>query len=304
MTSDPYEVLGVEKTASATELEKAYRRLAKTLHPDFNPGNKTAEAKFNEISSAYNLLNDPVKRARFDRGEIDAQGTEKPRRRTSRRTNGGPNYADNAEFCGFGEFDTEDILSELFGATRGGRARRGGNVHYELTVDFLDAVNGGKRTLITPDDTSVDVIIPAGIRDGQVLRLHGKGNAGTHGAGDAIIEVHVAPHPFFQRDGNDIRLELPISFKEAVLGGKIKVPTPGGPVTVTLPKWANTGRVLRLKGKGVPGSGAIRGDAYITLRIVLPEKPDPALEKFAVAWHPGNPDNPRKKMCLEDPLRS
>jgi DnaJ-class molecular chaperone len=298
LTGDPYEALGVKKDASAGELQKAYRRLAKKFHPDLNPGNKKAEERFKEVSAAYDFLSDPGKRARFDRGEIDANGAERPRQRTYRRAANGDtsDYAGGSGFAGFEGFDGEDIFAEMFRSAQSGRARRGRDVRYEFELDFLDAVNGAKRSLQLPDGSTIDVTIPPGVRDGQVLRLRGKGAPGAHGTGDALIELRIAPHPLFRRDGNDIRLELPISLKEAVLGGKIKVPTPSGAVTVTVPKFTNTGKVLRLKGKGVPGPGGSRGDEYVTLKVVLPEKPDPKLEKFVAGWDPNSSELPRKRM--------
>ncbi len=300
MTGDPYEALGVKKNASADELQKAYRRLAKKFHPDLNPENKKAEQQFKEVAAAYELLSDPEKRARFDLGEIDAHGAERPRRRNYRGANGdASDYASGPGFAGFAGFDGEDIFAEMFRSARSGGARRGRDVRYELELDFLDAVNGAKRSLRLPDGSTIDVTIPPGVRDGQVLRLRGKGTPGAHGAGDALIELRVAPHPFFRREGNDIRLEVPISLKEAVLGGKIKVPTPSGAATVTVPKHTNTGKVLRLKGNGVPGPGGSRGDQYVTLKVVLPEKPDSKLDEFVAGWNPSSSERPRKRMGVD-----
>jgi DnaJ-class molecular chaperone len=299
--ADPYDLLGVARDASQADVQKAYRRLAKKLHPDLNPGDKDAQRKFQEISAAYDILGDEKKRVRFDRGEIDASGSEQLRRRYYRdfaQAGAGSQRYENAE--GFADFgDADDILSAFF--SRGGRRGfrpRGDDRRYRLDVDFLDAVNGGARRITLPDGSSLDVVIPPGTRDGQTLRLAGKGEASADGgeAGDALIEVSVHPHPFFKRDGADIRLELPISLTEAVLGGKVTAPTPTGPVTTTIPKGSNTGRILRLKGRGVPGRGGKRGDEYLTLRVMLPEPPDAELHAFVTGWSAGRAQNPRQKM--------
>jgi DnaJ-class molecular chaperone len=302
LAADPYTTLDVKKDATQDEIQKAYRRLAKKLHPDLNPGNKVAEEKFKEVSAAYDLLGDPDKRARFDRGEIDESGTERPRQQYYRDfadQDGWSAYTNNSGFSDFGDYaGTEDILSEIFGRQgRTARRRRGQDVRYHLDLSFLDAVNGGKQSIVLPDGTTLEVNIPPGTRDGQILRLRGKGRpaAGDGQPGDALIEISVKPHPYFTRKGDDIYLDLPISLKEAVLGAKIKVPTPGGAVTVAVPKWSNTGRVLRLKGRGVPRSDGSKGDEYVTLKLMLPQKPDPKLEAFVAEWQPVE-DSPRQFM--------
>jgi len=285
LAADPYKVLGVDRDASQDVIQKAYRRLAKKLHPDLNPGNKQAEEQFKEVSAAYDLLGDADKRARYDRGEIDASGAERPQQRFYRDfADGGSQYTSDA---GFADFATDDVLSQIFG--REGRAAfrmRGADLHYRLVLDFLDAINGGKQQITLPDGSVLDVRIPAGTHDGQILRLRGKGRPGSGDGppGDALVEVDVRPHKVFTRKGDDIHIDLPISLSEAVLGGKVKVPTPTGPVTMTVPKWSNTGTVLRLKGKGVPRVDGSKGDEFVTLRIMLPEKPDPELEKFVAQW--------------------
>jgi DnaJ-class molecular chaperone len=300
LAGDPYATLGVKKDASQADLQKAYRRLAKKHHPDLNPGNSSAEEKFKEITAAYDLLSDPEKRAKFDRGEIDASGTERPRQRYYRDfadQGDWSGYTTSSGFADFGDFtSSEDILSEIFGRSTRAR-RRGQDVRYHLDLSFLDAINGGRQSLTLPDGSNLDVNIPPGTRDGQTLRLKGKGRsaAGAGPPGDALIEVSVLPHPYFTRKGDDIYVDLPISIKEAVLGAKVAVPTPGGTITATVPKWSNTGRVLRLRGRGVPRPDGSKGDEYVTLKIMLPNKPDPELERFVARWHPAE-QSPRQSM--------
>ena len=298
MPADPYQTLGVKKNASQEEIQKAYRQLAKKHHPDLNPGNKQAEEKFKEVSAAYDLLGDADKRARFDRGEIDEQGTERPRQRFYRDfADASHAYANDAGFADFA--GAEDIFSQFF--NREGRANirmRGSDVRYSLPLDFLDAINGGKRQIALPDGSTLDVTIPPGTRDGQILRLRGKGRPGVNGgpAGDALIEIEVLPHRVFTLKDDDIHAELPISLREAVLGGKVKAPTPSGSVAVTVPKWSNTGTVLRLKGKGAPRPDGSKADEFLTLKVMLPEKPDPELEKFAAQWRPAKVGGARETM--------
>ncbi|HVZ04995.1 DnaJ C-terminal domain-containing protein [Hyphomicrobium sp.] len=290
MSDDPYKVLGVSKDASQDDIQKAYRKLAKKLHPDLNPGNKAAEDEFKKVSGAYDVLGDADKRARYDRGEIDASGAERPQREYYRNyagTQADP-YATNEGFSDFSGDD--DIFSSIF--RRGARSNvrmRGQDMHYRLELDFLDAVNGGMKQLTLPDGSVLEVSIPAGTRDGQTLRLRGKGGPGLNGGspGDALIEIGIRPHPVFTRKGDDIHVDLQLPLADAVLGGKINVPTIGGSVTMTVPKWSNTGRVLRLKGKGIRRADGANGDEYVTLKIVLPEKPDPDLEKLIRDWQLG-----------------
>lgn len=300
-SADPYGVLGVGRDASPKDIQRAYRRLAKQWHPDVNSDDADAKSKFQEISSAYELLRNDETRARYDRGEIDASGAEKPRYRNA------PNGADTNPFAsddwraaGYAGFDDPDDLFSTIFSRRGGRSfrTRGMDVSYQLEVDFLDAVNGTARRVILPNGTALDVKIPPGTRDGQMLRLLGKGEPGAEGGppGNALVRVAVRPHPYFVRDGNDIRLDLPISLTEAVLGARIAVPTPTGPVMMTLKPGANTGQTRRLKGKGVPAREGRRGDEYITLKVMLPDTPDPELQSFAEHWQAGKAYNPRRHM--------
>jgi DnaJ-class molecular chaperone len=301
MARDPYDVLGVKRDASQKEIQSAYRKLAKKLHPDLNPGDKEAEEKFKEISAAYAIVGDEEQRGRFDRGEIDASGAEPPPRNyyrdyASAERPGGP-YHNSGGFADFG--DADDVFASFFSRrARGQTTMQGQDRHYSMEVDFLDAVNGARKQITLPEGPALDVQIPAGTRDGQTLRLRGKGEPGFGGgpAGDALIDVKVRPHRFYVRDGDDIRFDVPISLREAVLGGKIRVPTPSGAVTVTLAPNSNTGKTLRLKGKGVAKRGGEHGDAYVTLKIVLPDQPDPALTAFATDWPAGEAHDPRKNM--------
>jgi DnaJ-class molecular chaperone len=254
-SGDPYETLGVKRDASQKDIQAAYRRRAKKLHPDLNPGNKQAEKDFKDLSAAYEILRDEEKRGRFDRGEIDAQGAEKPDRRYYRdfaeAGQGGGAYENGA---GFADLGGDDIFAEFFSRRGRGNFRvRGADVRYSMEIDFLEAVNGATRQVTLPDGQTLEIRIPPGARDEQTLRLRGKGGAGENGAeaGDALIDLHVRPHPFFRRDGDDIRLDLPISLSEAVLGGKIRVPTPAGPVVASVPENSSSGRTLRVEGKGL-----------------------------------------------------
>lgn len=298
MSDNPYAVLGVEPGASAEEIQKTYRRLAKKFHPDLNPGNQQAEEQFKRVSAAYDLLGDPEKRVRFDRGEIDASGAERAAQRFYRDfAAAGPDHP-YASSAGFDDFMDDDILSDLL--HRGGRTTvrmRGADVHYRLPLEFLEAVNGATKRVTLPDGGTLDITIPAGASDGQVLRLRGKGQPGFGGApaGDARVELEVRPHRLFRRDGDDIRLELPISLAEAVLGGKVEVPTPAGPVTMTVPKGSTTGKVLRLRGKGVPRADGSRGDMYVELQVMPPEN-DPELQAFVRNWSTARAYNPRRDM--------
>jgi DnaJ-class molecular chaperone len=300
---NPYEVLGVKKEASEAEIRAAYRKLAKQHHPDLNPGNKAAEARFKEIAGAHDLLSDQDKRARFDRGEIDASGAERPEPAYSRYrgfAEGAP--GERYEFHsaeGMAPEGADDLFAFFGRGGRGGTIRlRGSDVQYSLTVDFLTAIKGARQRLSLAPDRGLEVTIPAGVRDGQILRLAGQGGPGLNGGppGDALIEIHVAPHAFFRREGDDIHLDLPVSLAEAVLGAKVTVPTPSGPVSMTIPANANTGRVLRLRGKGAPRADGTLGDQYVTLKVMLPEGGDADLAKFLKDWAPKHPHDPRRGM--------
>jgi len=301
---DPYETLGVKRDATQAAIRAAYRKLAKKLHPDLNPGDAKAEDQFKAVTAAYDLLGDPNKRARFDAGEIDASGAERPQQRYYRDFQGSD--ADTHAYSSSGAYadfsDIGDLFGDLFSrrsAERGGAFRmRGGDARYQLAIDFLDAVNGATKRITLPDGSTLDVAIPPGTEDGQILRLRGKGGAGVSGgeAGDALIAVEIRPHPFFTRMGANIEVELPVTLAEAVLGGKLDVPTPSGPVRMSVPKGSNTGTRLRLKGKGAPLPGGGHGDEYVTLKVVLPEGHDEALEAFVRGWQAGQDQNPREHM--------
>jgi DnaJ-class molecular chaperone len=305
MADDPYSVLGVAKTASAADITKAYRKLAKKLHPDLNPGDKAAEEKFKKVTAAYDIVGDETKRARYDRGEIDASGQEKPQRRYYREYAGGEDgarYRSAAGFEDIGEFS--DLFGDLFGrggaaGARGGArfSMRGQDAQYRLEVDFLDAVKGTKTRITLPDGETLDVTIPAGVTDGQVLRLKGKGHPGLGEGepGDALVEISVKPHPVFKREGDDIIVEVPITFDEAVLGGKVEVPTIGGRVFATIPVGSNTGQTLRLKGRGIRSKSGT-GDQLVKLNVVMPERIDDELKDFAETWRKNHAYDPRRKL--------
>jgi DnaJ-class molecular chaperone len=325
---DPYEVLGVDRKASAGEIKNAYRRLAKKLHPDANKNDPKAATRFAELNAAHELLSDENKRKAFDRGEIDAEG--KPRFQGFEGFGGGrpgggfTGFGPDANFetfnfgpegftrttrrgrgGGFGGF--EDILKEAFGQTgRGARAGArsnfepndvgvGTDVHASLTVTLPDAARGVTERLRLPTGKDVDVKIPAGITNGQQIRLKGQGMPGQTGTGDVLITVSIAPHPVFTLEGADIRLDLPVTLYEAVLGAKVRVPTLDRAVEITIPPWTSSGRTFRLKGKGFPAKSG-RGDLFATVRIVLPDSSDSELEALMKKWQSGKPYDPRKTM--------
>jgi len=307
MAKDPYSILGVARDASDADIQKAFRRLAKKSHPDLFPGDKKAEDRFKELNAANDILGDPAKRARFDRGEIDASGTEvrqNPFAHAGRARGGaGPGGMGGGQ-QGFGFEDLSDLFGGMFRGGPGGRAGGGHpfggaaqpeGTRFSLEVDLPDAAVGAKKRITLPGGKSLDITIPAGISEGQTIRLKGQGGAGPGGtAGDALVEIKIRPHAMFKREGRDIHVELPIALGEAVLGGKIEVPTVHGPVTIAVPQGANTGSRLRLKGKGVAATKKeAAGDQYVTLKVMLPKTPDPELEEFVKAWSAKKPYNPR-----------
>src|SRR6516164_1123287 len=297
---DPYDVLGVSKTASAGEIKSAFRRQAKKLHPDANKHDPRAAARFAELNAAYEILGEADKRKAFDRGEIDAEG--KPRFQGFEGFGGrrGPGGGFGGGFSGFGGF--EDILKEAFGG-----AARSGGFHFEqedvgvgrditarLTITLPEAAKGTNKRVALPAGREVDVKIPAGLNDGQTIRLKGQGTAGAGGhAGDLLIVVSIAPHPLFTRTGADLRLELPITLYEAVLGAKVRVPTLEGAVELAIPPGTSSGRTFRLKGKGFPAKDG-KGDLLAAVRIVLPEDGDTELEELMRKWRKTKSYHPRK----------
>jgi DnaJ-class molecular chaperone len=310
MSDDPYKALGVAKDASQDEIKKAYRRLAKSLHPDLHPDDPGKQAEFQAVSAAYDLLRDAEKRRRFDAGEIDASGQERPRQRyyhhyasqdEGRRYDGGPHGGGYSSRFDHGDEDLSGLFSEMFGQRAGGAggtyreaSARGADLRYHLEVTFLDAVRGAKRRVTMPDGQPIELTVPAGVRDGQTLRLRGKGGPG-HGKGppgDAYVTIAVKPHPVFSRDGDDIVMDLPITFDEAVLGGKVDVPTISGSVSMTIPAGASSGRRLRLKGRGVR-HGKTTGDQVVRLKIVIPERIDDAMRDVAERWRKAVDFDPR-----------
>lgn len=293
--TDPYAVLGLPKTASADDVRKAFRGLAKKHHPDLNPGDAGAEARFKEISLANDLLSDPDKRRRFDAGEIDAAGQEMPPRgyyRDHAGSNGGRKY----DRAGAEEHfvDMGGVFADLFGERRGfgdrGPDMAGMPLSFSLAVPFLLAARGGKQRVTLPDGRDLDIAVPEGTSDRQTIRLKGQGMPGAGGApaGDAYVEIHVQPHAFFEPRDHDIHVELPVTPAEAVLGGKVATPTIGGIVMLNIPAGSNTGTSLRLKGRGLlDRKSRTRGDQYVKLKVVLPDKPDAALEEFLRTWEAG-----------------
>jgi DnaJ-class molecular chaperone len=318
---DPYEVLGVPRSASAAAIKSAYRKLAKKHHPDSNKNDPKASAKFSEINSANEILGDEDKRKQFDRGEIDAEG--KPRFQgfpgggggSGRASPGGGfesyNFRSGGGGSGFGGAGGfEDILNSMFGGAAQRGARHGGAHEFEvggigleldlnvsMAVSLEESVNGGEKRVRLPSGKELNVRIPAGVTAGQQIRLKGQGEtAAGHPPGDLLITISIAPHPFFKVEGNDIRLDLPITLYEAVLGAKIRVPTLGGAVDLSIPKNTSSGRTFRLKGKGLPKSGGARGDLFVITRIMLPDANDAELEALMQKWCDHHPYNPRSNL--------
>lgn len=301
---DPYELLGVARDASQADIKKAYRALAKKLHPDVNPGDESVEQRFKEVTAAYDLLSDEERRQQFDSGMIGADGSaQNPFHRHYRK-----DAAGGFDFGG-GGIDIDDLFSDLFGRGKRGRARqqhrarkpKGQDLTYTTTVSFLDAMRGGRQRVSLYSGKTLDVNLPPGTEDGQRLRMKGQGMPGPAGgvAGDAFVEVHVEAHPYMRREGLDIHLDLPVTLHEAVLGGKVKVPTIDGPVNATVPPNSSGGTTLRLKGRGImTPKGGRRGDQFVKLRIVLPESGDEELAEFLKGWALEDYD-PRKKLKLD-----
>jgi DnaJ-class molecular chaperone len=296
MAADPYTLLGVSRTATEADIKKAYRKLAKELHPDRNTDNPKAAEKFSQVTSAYDLLSDKDKRARFDRGEIDGDGNPAAPFGFG-SGGGGPQGGFRADFGGEQAGDFSDLFEGLFGGRgraggagggfAGGFGRRpqpkGANVAYRLTVPLTDAATLAPQRITLADGKTIDLKLPAGVESGTQMRLSGKGQPGPGGNGDAIVTIEIQPHRFFNRDGDDIRIDLPISLSEAVLGASVRVPTADGAVMLTVPKGSSSGKTLRLKGKGFHRKGGGRGDQLVTLMVDLPVDDD-ALVEFVQGW--------------------
>ncbi|HWE21775.1 MAG TPA: DnaJ C-terminal domain-containing protein [Hyphomicrobiaceae bacterium] len=303
MADDPYTVLGVPRSATEDDIRRAYRKLAKELHPDLNPANRaSAEERFKKVSAAYGVIGDPEKRRQYDRGEIDASG--EPRRGFRRPPGGGPFEGHPGGPRTPDDFSFGDIFTDLFGTMRGRGEPgspfgvRGRDARYSLDIDFLEAAQGAKKRVSLPDSGALDIAVPQGVVDGQVLRLKGRGAAGRRGAepGDALVEIRVRPHPYFKRVDDDISIDVPITIDEAALGAKIEVPTIAGRVQLTLPKATSSGRIFRLKGRGVHNvTTGHTGDQLVTVRIVLPDTVDDELSYFLSEWrqkHKYDPGRP------------
>ncbi len=307
MSNDPYKSLGLTKSATDAEIKKAYRKIARDSHPDLNPGDSKAEAKFKAASVAYDLLKDPKMRHRFDAGEIDASGAEKqPERKFYREyaEQPGHSYQSSHGYEDFG--DMSDVFADILrqrqaqSAHGAGFDARGADARYMLEVDFLAAVKGGKKRITLPSGDNLEVKIPEGTVDGQTIRLRGKGGEGYgKGArGDAYVTINVQDHKIFTREGDDILITLPITIDEAVLGGKVAAPTIGGSVNLTIPKGASSGQTLRLKGRGVKRAGKVAGDQRVELRIVMPPDIDADLTEFMQNWRKGHTYDPREGMSI------
>ena len=315
---DPYEVLGVPRGASAAAIKSAYRKLAKKHHPDANKNDPKSAARFSELNSANEIIGDEDKRKQFDRGEIDAEG--KPRFQgfpggdpRGRGTSPGGGFDSHTFRSGGAGGGFEDILNSMFGgaAARGARPGAGGTFEFDsggvafdldlnvaMTVSLEESVNGVAKRVRLPTGKELDVKIPAGVTAGQQIRLKGQGEtAPGHRPGDLLITVSIAPHPFFKVDGSDLRVDLPITLYEAVLGGKVRVPTLGSAVELSIPKNTSSGRTFRLKGKGLPKAPGTTGDLFVTTRIMLPDGNDAELEALMQKWRDGHPYNPRSDLA-------
>lgn len=313
MARDPYQELGVSRTAGADDIRKAFRKLAKANHPDTNPGNKAAEERFKRVSAAFDIVGDPEKRKKFDAGLIDADGREAMPGGFGGGGfggfgGGGPGQRGGFRTEGFDGVDLGDILGEMFGGGRQGKAggagagggfggfsQRGADTRAKLEVDLVDAIRGGRQRIAFSDGRTIDVTIPKGAQDGQTLRLKGQGAPGRSGPGDAFIEIVLKPHAVFRRETDALVMDLPITLYDAVLGGKVEAPTPDGPVTITVPRGSNSGAMLRLKARGLYDAKGQRGDLFARLVIMLPEPPDPALEAFVQEQRTKRPYSPRRR---------
>lgn len=308
------------RTASADEIRKAFRKLAKENHPDTNPGNKPAEERFKKVSAAFDIVGDAEKRKKYDAGQIDADGREthmggfgaggpwgpggQPGGGFGQGRRGGPGGFRTESFEGA---DLGDILGEMFGGGRGpgrsggvgggfgGFSQRGADTRARLEIDLVDAIRGGKQRIAFSDGRTIDVTIPKGAQDGQTLRLKGQGQPGRSGPGDAFIEIAVAPHAVFKREDDHLVMDLPVTLYDAVLGGKVEAPTPDGPVNISVPKGSNTGARLRLKGRGLPDAKGHRGDLFARLVVMLPEGGDAALEALAEEMKAKRPYSPKRR---------
>ena len=313
---DPYKVLGVSRDATADQIKTAYRKLARSLHPDLHPNDKQAEDKFKKVGSAYDLLGDAKKKARFDAGEIDANGSEqrgRGRARSGAAGGGGGGFGGFGGF-GFGGESAQDIFDELLRRKDKGRqkgwspfddqpgmaAAAGGDAHFSLKITFAEAALGATKRITLTSGKNLDVKVPPAAKDASTLRLKGQGHAGRGGgaAGDALIEIKVDAHPFFQRQENDVVIHVPVTLGEAIGGAKITVPTVDGKVAVTIPPGANSGTTLRLKGKGAGPAGA-RGDQLVTLKVMLPDRADDELTDFLKKWESKHPYDVRKKEGMD-----
>lgn len=303
MAGDPYKELGVARTASADEVRRAFRKLAKDLHPDRNPGDARAEERFKRVSAAFDILGDEEKRKKFDRGEIDADGRETFRSGFGGGGDGGP-FGGGAGAGGFGgRFDGVDI-DEIFDMFGGGRGRaapppKGFDVRAKLEIDLEDSIRGGTKRIAFSDGRTVEVTIPKGAHAGQVLRLKGQGAAGRSGVnGDALIELSVRPHAYYRavEGGADLEMDLPVTVYDAVLGGKVEAPTPDGPVSLSVPAGANTGSRMRLRGRGaIDARTGGRGDLFARLVVTLPDAADPELRALAERWRVERPYVARRR---------